>query len=128
MNATLHRQQLEDSLRAAMIRTAYSDANLSPLPEDCTFTLTIEMRDENTRPGNVVPYVASLYCSEITANEQETTSPWMLAEHQPAPGEKHISMGGNTVPIRNVDVGPVRFEMWAEESRTKGKLPEQPNR
>ena len=36
-----------------MIRTAYSDTNLSPIPENCTFTLTIEMRDENVRPGNV---------------------------------------------------------------------------
>jgi len=44
---------VEDSLRAAMIRTAYSDTNLSPIPENCTFTLTIEMRDENVRPGNV---------------------------------------------------------------------------
>jgi mitotic spindle assembly checkpoint protein MAD2B len=52
-NAVIHKQALEDSLRAAMIRTAYSDANLSPLPEECTFTLTIEMRDDSIRPGNV---------------------------------------------------------------------------
>jgi len=38
-----------------MIRTAYSHTNLTPIPENCTFTLTIEMRDENTRPGNVLP-------------------------------------------------------------------------
>jgi len=49
----IQRQALEDSLRAAMIRTAYSDANLSPLPDDCTFTLMIEMRDDQIRPGNV---------------------------------------------------------------------------
>ena len=42
-------------MRAAMIRTAYSDANLSPLPDDCTYTLTIEMRDDNIRPGKVRP-------------------------------------------------------------------------
>jgi mitotic spindle assembly checkpoint protein MAD2B len=48
----VQKQALEDSLRAAMIRTAYSDANLSPLPEDCTFTLAIEMRDD-ARPGKV---------------------------------------------------------------------------
>jgi len=48
----------------------------------------------------------------------------MPATQQPEPGEKHISIGGSTVPIRSVDVGPVRFEMWAEESRAKGKLPE----
>ena len=51
-NAVVQKQALEDSLRAAMIRTAYSDANLSPLPEDCTFTLAIEMRDD-ARPGKV---------------------------------------------------------------------------
>jgi hypothetical protein len=33
------------------------------------------------------------------------------------------TVGGNTVPIRAIDVGPVRFEMWAEEARAKGKLP-----
>ena len=47
----------------------------------------------------------------------------MPAENQPPPGQKSIPIGGNTVPIRGVDVGPVRFEMWAEESRAKGKLP-----
>ena len=53
-NAVIHKQSLEDSLRAAMIRTAYSDANFSPLPADCTFTLAIEMRDD-ARPGAVLP-------------------------------------------------------------------------
>jgi hypothetical protein len=48
----------------------------------------------------------------------------MPAAQQPQAGEKHISIGGSTIPIRSVDVGPVRFEMWAEESRAKGKLPE----
>ena len=52
-NAAIQKQALEDSLRAAMIRTAYSDANLSPLPDDCTFTLMIEMRDDQIRPGYV---------------------------------------------------------------------------
>ena len=46
----------------------------------------------------------------------------MPAAQQPEPGEKHISIGGSTVPIRSVDVGPVRFEMWAEESRAKGNF------
>lgn len=65
-NAVIHRQALEDSLRAAMIRTAYSDANLSHLPEGCTFTLTIEMRDEHIRPGNVLP----LLTSKLTVRKQ----------------------------------------------------------
>ena len=48
----------------------------------------------------------------------------MPATQQPELGEKHITIGTSTVPIRSVDVGPVRFEMWAEESRAKGKLAE----
>jgi mitotic spindle assembly checkpoint protein MAD2B len=55
VNTVIQRQMLEDSLRAAMIRTAYSDSNLSPLPEDCTFTLTIELRPDFKRPGKVPP-------------------------------------------------------------------------
>ena len=51
VDAAINGQALEDSFRAAIIRTAYSDANLSPLPEDCTYTLTIEVRDGHTRPG-----------------------------------------------------------------------------
>jgi hypothetical protein len=47
----------------------------------------------------------------------------MPASQQPEQGEKNVSIGGSTFPIRSVDVGPVRFEVWAEESRTKGKLP-----
>jgi mitotic spindle assembly checkpoint protein MAD2B len=52
---------LEDSLRAAMIRTAYSDANLSPLPDGCTFTLTIELREDTDRPGGTVHPSALLF-------------------------------------------------------------------
>lgn len=55
---------------------------------------------------------------------QDTTSPWIPAEQQPPPGEAYMPLGASVVPIRNVDVGPVRFELWAEESRAKGKLPE----
>jgi len=53
-----------------------------------------------------------------------STSPWIPAEKQPGPAETISSLGANSVPIRGVDVGPVRFEMWAEESRAKGKLAE----
>jgi len=113
----IQKQALEDSLRAAMIRTAYSDSNLSPLPDDCTFTLTIEMREAHSRPGSVSIPIQRL------ADEQDTTDPWIPATQQPEPGEKHVSVGGSTLPIRSVDVGPVRFEMWVEESRAKGKVP-----
>ena len=116
MDARINKTALEDSFRAAIIRTAYSDGNLSPLPEDCTYTITIELRDGHTRPGTSV-------LTSRTELTKESTSPWMPEERQPLPGEKPISIGGSTVPIRNVDVGPVRFEMWAEEARVKGKLP-----
>lgn len=66
------------------------------------------------------PLISRFHSTDI----QGTTSIWIPADQQPEPGQKHISIGGSTVPIRNVDVGPVRFEMWAEESRAKGKLPE----
>ena len=53
-NAGIERQALEDSLRAAIIRTAYADAKLSPLPDGSTFTLTIELREDTDRPGGIV--------------------------------------------------------------------------
>lgn len=60
-NAEIERQSLEDSLRAALIRTAFSDAKLSTLPEGCSFTLTIEVREETDRPGgNVTPLPLSI--------------------------------------------------------------------
>ena len=53
-NAEIETQNLEDSLRAALIRTAFSDANLSSIPEGCSFTITIEVREDTDRPGGNV--------------------------------------------------------------------------
>jgi hypothetical protein len=66
-----------------------------------------------------------LYIAILLRLMKESTSPWVPAEYQPPPpGEKPITIAGSTIPIRNVDVGPVRFEMWAEEAKIKGKLPQ----
>ena len=61
-NAGIEKQALEDSLRAAIIRTAYADAKLSPLPEGCTFTLTIELREDTDHPGGIVLPLFPLVC------------------------------------------------------------------
>jgi hypothetical protein len=55
VNSEIERQNLEDSLRAALIRTVFSDTKLSALPEGCSFTITIEVREETDRPGGNVP-------------------------------------------------------------------------
>jgi mitotic spindle assembly checkpoint protein MAD2B len=70
-NSEIERQNLGDSLRAALIRTAFSDAKLSTLPEGCSFTLTIEVREETDRPGgNVPPPVPLSQCFQLEFQDE----------------------------------------------------------
>jgi mitotic spindle assembly checkpoint protein MAD2B len=100
---------IEEQFRAVMARLAYSHRDLEPLPEDCSFNIAIELRDDAeppiTHPQPWIPAVPSLQ------KETETN------DHHAQTGS---DLGGiSTTPIRLVDAGPMVFEMWIEESRTK---------
>ena len=104
-------------------------SRLLPLPDDCSFTLAIELRDE---AGVAPPFGGGKGHSE---------SPWIAAEPElqserstGVDGEEVLSeevfegrrkkgtaLGGvRTTPVRSLEAGAFAMEVWVEEG--KGKM------
>ncbi|KAJ5159746.1 uncharacterized protein N7482_006750 [Penicillium canariense] len=123
---------LEAQFRACLARLASACARLTPLPRDdeFSFTVCIEVREDALPPAG-------------TTNEEQT---WIVAE----PGKVHlrsctapysvskvrngdpqqqqasppVSNGrAKTVPVRRVEAGELRLELWVEEARQKFNEP-----
>lgn len=121
---------LEAQFRACLARLASACARLTPLPrdEEFGFTVCIEVREDALPPAG-------------TTKEEQT---WVVAE----PGKVHlrsckapysVSGSGNreqqqsaqkisngrakTVPVRRVEAGELRMELWVEEARQKFEEP-----
>ncbi|KAJ5568254.1 hypothetical protein N7450_010740 [Penicillium hetheringtonii] len=121
---------LESQFRACLARLASACARLTPLPRDdeFSFTVCIEVREDALPPAG-------------TTNEEQT---WIVAE----PGKVHlrsctapfsvskvrngepqrppppVSNGrAKTVPVRRVEAGELRLELWVEEARQKFNEP-----
>jgi len=97
-NAKMSPFDLEEQYRAAIVRLGVCEATLGTLPDDCTFTITIELRQ--------------------SANYPHSSTSWLPASHS-----RSYSQDVATIPLRNVTFGEaIPFELWIEESAAKGKL------
>lgn len=114
---------LEAQFRAVLSRITSSSARLSALPQDreCSFTVSIELRDGADRP--------------VGRLEKEERK-WIAAEPEPwgdegqpqngSDGDEQVKRNatagkgkGKTVPIRRLEAGGLRMEVWVEESKAK---------
>ncbi|KAK7748614.1 hypothetical protein SLS53_000635 [Cytospora paraplurivora] len=104
---------VDEQLRGAVRRIAYAGENMETLPEGCTFTVAVELRDEAQAPiGHPQPWIPS----------QPDLQPASRARKQ-----KGDSVGGaKTTPIRAIEAGPLTFECWVEEGRAKIALHNSP--
>jgi mitotic spindle assembly checkpoint protein MAD2B len=114
---------VEAQFRAVLSRVTSTSARLKPLPKDreCSFTISIEVRDNADRP------VGRLEKEERKwiAAEPE---PWSDSEEQhgkpegDAPEERMMGdrkRRAKIVPIRRLEAGELRMEVWVEESEAK---------
>lgn len=119
---------LEAQFRAVLSRIGSASDRLHPLPKnaECSFTVSIELRDDADRP------VGRLEKEERKwiAAEPE---PWNPSENQHAESQGDSEAGsrvqsglgalaaerGKTVPIRRLEAGELRMEVWVEESKAK---------
>ncbi|RVX67651.1 hypothetical protein B0A52_08180 [Exophiala mesophila] len=115
---------LEASFRAMLSRISSSAAKLSPLPHgpgapECSFTLTIEVKDAADRP--------------VGRLEREERK-WIAAEPDSFEEEENLFEGGRTSnvvskthprthPVRRLEAGELRMEVWVEESAAKFNYP-----
>jgi mitotic spindle assembly checkpoint protein MAD2B len=115
---------LEAQFRAVLSRLTSASARLTDLPKqkECSFTVSIEVRDDADRP--------------VGRLEKEERK-WVAAEPKPwnpavepqeglsAEGQEEESMAptrkrhGKTVPVRRLEAGELRMEVWVEESKEK---------
>ncbi|CAK42571.1 uncharacterized protein An15g06190 [Aspergillus niger] len=99
---------LEAQFRACLARLASACARLTPLPRDdeFSFTVCIEVREDALPPAG-------------TTTEEQT---WIVAE----PDKVHLrscTAPYSTVPVRRVEAGELRLELWVEEARQKFNEP-----
>ncbi|KAI0442566.1 HORMA domain-containing protein [Xylaria telfairii] len=99
---------IDEQLRAAVRRLAYVSEKMTPLPEGCTFTIAVELRDEAEAPiGHPQPWVPTQPSLQTASTDQQK------------PGE---DVGGaRTTPLRAVEAGPLFFECWVEEGKAKSE-------
>ncbi|KAL1972837.1 hypothetical protein VTN31DRAFT_6379 [Thermomyces dupontii] len=95
--------------RACLVRLASACARLSPLPknqdgdDEFGFTVCIELRDEAPPP--------------VGSSQEEQA--WIAAESSNSSTAEGASGRAKTVPVRRVEAGEMRLEMWVEEARQK---------
>lgn len=123
---------LEEQFRAVMSQLSVVGGRLAPIPEGCTFTVSIELKDEADPPiGHPQPWVPSQPGLQRTAGRQMNGQP-SYSEEQKAPPEQEQEQGSErregadlggvrALPVRTVEAGEMVFEMWIEEGKAKAE-------
>lgn len=97
---------VDEQLRGAVRRIAYAGEKMHALPEGCTFTVAVELREEAAAPiGHPQPWIPS--------------QPSLQPASQNRPQKGHDIGGTSTTPIRAIEAGPLFFECWVEEGKAK---------
>lgn len=108
-DARVNWTDVDEAFRGAVRRMALAGEKMAALPEGCSFTVAVELRDESEAP---IGYPQSWIPSEPNL---QTSS-----KDQPMSGD---DVGGaKTRPIRSVEVGPLFFECWVEEGKAKDDI------
>ncbi|OBT77344.1 hypothetical protein VF21_03459 [Pseudogymnoascus sp. 05NY08] len=102
----IHIVDIEEQLRATIRRLAYTAEKMPPLPEGCTYTVIVELRDDATPPiGHPQPWVPSPPALQKTVDKETDTT-----------AEGAALRGPRATPIRSVDSGAFVLETWVEQA------------
>jgi len=98
---------VEEQLRAAVRKLAYCGSKLTPLPQGCTYTVIVELKDQADPPiGHPQPWQPSAPSLQTREKGQST--------------QIGSDLGGvKSMPIRSVEAGEFVLEMWIEEGKAK---------
>ncbi|KAK9345550.1 DNA-binding protein [Lipomyces starkeyi] len=103
-NLNFNMTEMEEQYRTCIMKLSHTSSILGKLPADCTFTITIELNDDAKPPVG-------------------HDSPWVPADGiTPKLGVPLKSVPPKVRPLRNVLMGPLSFDIWVEESKTKEKV------
>ncbi|KAL9103895.1 MAG: hypothetical protein Q9163_001088 [Psora crenata] len=117
---------LPEQFRATLARLAPAMARLAPLPEDCSFTLAIELRDADGLGMPIFRGEGNWIAAEpgLQRERSERAGHTEMSEIEGADGagrkRQGRDLGGvRTTPVRALDAGPFAMEVWVEEGRGK---------
>lgn len=92
---------VDEGFRAAVRKMASAADQLPPLPENCTYTVAVELRDESEAPiGYPQHWIPSL--------------PNLQPQSKTRPEAGRDIGGARTAAIRTVEAGPLYFDCWVE--------------
>ncbi len=113
---------LEEQFRAIFARLAFCGSTLAPLPENCSFTVCIELKDEVGvdppigHPQPWIPAQPGLQPADKIAGEDVGHG----GLGHGVESRKGGDLGGvKTTPVRSVEAGEFVLEMWIEEGKAK---------
>jgi len=119
---------LSENFRAAFIALTTRTSALAPLPPDCSFNISLELKDSDSsttiaidapidNPRLWMPAQPSLQRSRREAHPRNAEdSEKVLASSE---GERKEFSGARVTPVRSIEAGVFRFEAWIEEGRSK---------
>ncbi|KAI1209827.1 DNA-binding protein [Annulohypoxylon truncatum] len=106
MEGKVNWTDVDEQLRATIRKLAYAAEKLKSLPNSCTFTIAVELRDEGEAPiGHPQPWIPTQSNLQTKSKDREKAG-------QDVGGAK-------TTPLRAVEAGPLFFECWVEEGDAK---------
>ena len=113
---------LSEQFRAALITLHTRSSSLKPLPKNCSFNISMELKDEPDidpplgHPQLWIPVQGSLQRTGRKGREEDVEG----EEQRRREGQ---DLGGVKVtPIRAVEAGVFRFETWIEEGKDKFRV------
>lgn len=116
---------LESQFRACLARLASACARLTPLPRDDEFgfTVCIEVREDALPPvGTTKEEQTWIVAEPGQVHVRSCTAPFSVSKvgsHSQQPLLPKINGRAKTVPVRRVEAGELRLELWVEEARQK---------
>lgn len=120
---------LEQSFRALLNRMTSISQKMRPLPDgeyapEYSFTITIELKEGAHAPVGIMDREKTDWIvAEPASFSQADNSPIRQKGKQPEVLGGKPTSGGGTIPIRRMEAGVLRLEMYVEESELKTDLP-----
>ncbi|KAL1969680.1 hypothetical protein VTN77DRAFT_8233 [Rasamsonia byssochlamydoides] len=120
---------LEAQFRACLARLASACARLTPLPRDDEFgfTVCIEVREDALPPAGTTKEEQTWIVAEPgQVHLRSCTAPFSVSKlgHDKQQQQEKMSNGrAKTVPVRRVEAGELRLELWVEEAKQKFDYP-----
>ncbi|KAH0545581.1 hypothetical protein FGG08_000412 [Glutinoglossum americanum] len=122
-SATVSLVDLAEQFRGVMQKLAFCGSSLTPLPENCSFTVCIELKANEEAPiGQTstpwIPSQPSLQPVSVVAGGAEGESSGLGGSGGNSSIGKDLG-GVKTTPVRAVESGSFVLEVWVEEGRAK---------